>query len=48
MENKRISTTANPIKVNTLGMDIELPDGATVSTYSLKHQKKQTKDSKQR
>lgn len=48
MESKRISTADDPIKVNTLGTDIPLPAGATISPYQLKHQKKQTKDSKQR
>lgn len=48
MENKRVSTSTNPIKVNTLGMDIALPEGGSVTPYQVKNDKKQSKNAKQR
>lgn len=48
MEAKRISTTTNPIKINTLGMDIDLPEGASVSPYQIKNEKKLSKNAKQK
>jgi hypothetical protein len=44
----RTSTTANPIKVNTLGMDISLPDGATITPYKPKNEGKLSKNAKQK
>lgn len=48
MENQRVSTADKPITLNTLGMEIALPEGATISPYETKNQKKQSKNAKQK